>query len=107
MSSRARRITAIMLFALVVVMARELGTSAPAQAISGVNAAAAVERGPARLSVERASAGVEDIDTSDTVDSYGNEVTRAIATYKFDSTGSLYELHSPQTQLPRLASPKT
>ena len=41
------------------------------------------------------------------VDLYGNEVTDAVAKYKFDATGSLYETHSPQTELPRLASPKS
>jgi hypothetical protein len=41
------------------------------------------------------------------VDLYGNEVDDAIATYTLDPTGSLYELHSPQTELPRLGSPKS
>ena len=41
------------------------------------------------------------------VDMYGNEVTDAIATYTFDRAGSLYELHSPQTELPRLGIPKS
>jgi hypothetical protein len=41
------------------------------------------------------------------VDMYGNEVTDAVATYTFDKTGSLYELHSPQTELPRLGIPKS
>jgi len=41
------------------------------------------------------------------VDLYGNEVTSAVATYKLDATGSLYELHSPNTALPRLGSPKS
>ncbi len=40
-------------------------------------------------------------------DVYGNEVTAAVATYEIDAAGSLYELHSPQTQLPRLGSPKS
>ena len=40
-------------------------------------------------------------------DLYGNEVTDAIATYTFDKAGSLYELHSPQTELPRLGIPKS
>ena len=40
-------------------------------------------------------------------DVYDNGVTAAVATYKFDATGTLYELHSPQTELPRLASPKS
>jgi hypothetical protein len=38
-------------------------------------------------------------------DLYGNEVTDAVARYRFDDAGSLYEVHSPQTELPRLASP--
>ena len=41
------------------------------------------------------------------VDLYGNDVTDAVAKYKLDSYGSLYELHSPETQLPRLGSPKS
>jgi hypothetical protein len=40
-------------------------------------------------------------------DLYGNEVTDAVATYTFDQTGSLYELHSPQTELLRLGIPKS
>jgi hypothetical protein len=40
-------------------------------------------------------------------DLYGNEVNDAIATYSFDHAGSLYELHSPQTELPKLGSPKS
>lgn len=43
----------------------------------------------------------------DTVDLYGNEITDAVAEYELDATGSLYELHSPQTELPRLPSPKS
>jgi hypothetical protein len=46
-------------------------------------------------------------DTDGTVDLYGNEVIDAVATYSLDPAGSLYELHSPQTELPRLASPKS
>lgn len=45
--------------------------------------------------------------TEGVTDLYGNEVSDAIATYTFDQSGSLYELHSPQTELPRLGSPKS
>jgi hypothetical protein len=41
------------------------------------------------------------------VDLYGNEVDDAIATYSIDPAGSPYEVHSPQTELPRLGSPKS
>ena len=48
-----------------------------------------------------------DADDGGVVDLYGNEVTDAIATYSIDPAGSLYELHSPQTEVPRLGSPKS
>jgi hypothetical protein len=41
------------------------------------------------------------------VDFYGNDVTDAVAKYTLDAGGSLYELHSPRTELLRLAAPKT
>jgi hypothetical protein len=41
------------------------------------------------------------------IDLYGNEVDDAIATYSVDPAGSPYEVHSPQTELPRLGSPKS
>jgi len=46
-------------------------------------------------------------DPPDAVDLYGNEVTDAVAKYKLDASGILYELHSPQTEVPRLKPPKT
>ena len=54
-----------------------------------------------------ASGQREDRDSAGVVDLFGNEVTDAVAKYKLDSAGSLYELHSPQTELPRLGSPKS
>jgi len=48
-----------------------------------------------------------DRDEDPDVDLYGNDITAAVAKYKLDSDGSLYELHSPQTQLPRLGSPRS
>jgi hypothetical protein len=43
-------------------------------------------------------------DTS--LDFNGNEVRRAIARYKVDPLGAVYEEHSPDTEVPRLGSPK-
>src|SRR5262249_18275307 len=40
-------------------------------------------------------------------DFLGNPVSDAVARYAVDPYGSLYEVHSPQTLLPRLASPKS
>lgn len=41
------------------------------------------------------------------VDSYGNEVTPAVAEYSLDPAGNPYELHAPQIELPRLAAPQS
>ena len=40
-------------------------------------------------------------------DLYGNEVNAAVAEYSVDPLGSPYEVHSPQTELPRLGSPES
>ena len=37
------------------------------------------------------------------VDRYGNQVERAVTDYRIDHRGDVYERHSPQTALPRLA----
>ncbi len=39
------------------------------------------------------------------IDMQGDEVKPALATYGVDRTGNLYEIHSPMTEVPRLASP--
>jgi hypothetical protein len=50
---------------------------------------------------------INDFGESDAaLDLYGNEVMPAVATYTFDDLGSLYEVHSPQTEVPRLGSPQ-
>jgi hypothetical protein len=59
------------------------------------------------LGDENGSAVPDDDSTDVTVDLYGNQVTDAVAKYELDSTGDLYELHSPQTEIPRLKSPKS
>lgn len=53
------------------------------------------------------SSAISDDNDDDKVDLYGNPVTDAVAKYQLDAAGSLYESHSPQTELPRLASPKS
>jgi hypothetical protein len=50
-------------------------------------------------------AGMEEREATGSPDLYGNEVIDAMATYELDDAGSLYEVHSPQTELPRLTSP--
>lgn len=48
-----------------------------------------------------------DSESEGATDLFGNQVSDAVARYKFDATGSLYELHSPQTEVPRLKPPRT
>ena len=55
----------------------------------------------------RPAAASDDADEDGFADVLGNPVSAAVAKYKFDSVGSLYEVHSPQTELPRLGSPKS
>ena len=71
-------------------------------AVGDVESAAATEV----LGVPLAPVASEPIEDEAT-DVYGNRVTPAVATYQLDAAGTLYELHSPQTQLPRLGSPKS
>jgi hypothetical protein len=40
-------------------------------------------------------------------DIYGNELSPAIASYKSDGSGSVYEEHSPDTEVARLKPPTT
>jgi hypothetical protein len=44
-------------------------------------------------------------DTPQRLDLRGNEITRPVARYRVDDGGSLYEEHSPQTEVPRLKQP--
>ena len=63
---------------------------------------------PMQPTVSQARDDVGSTDASEGfTDLYGNEINDAIATYTFDQAGSLYELHSPQTEIPRLGSPKS
>ncbi len=41
------------------------------------------------------------------LDLFGNEVEEALADYRLDVGGAVYERHSPETAVPKLASPTT
>jgi hypothetical protein len=74
-----------------------------------VGAAGLAERqatGRSRSTVSSASPASA-ADPEPAIDLYGNEVIDAVATYKLDRGGSLYEEHSPQTEVPHLKSPKS
>jgi hypothetical protein len=76
---------------------RPVAIGGPARAT--LNAPAPGEQLPHLLE----EAGVDGREPS--MDLYGNEVTEAVAKYLLDSTGAVYEEHSPQTEVPRLAAP--
>jgi hypothetical protein len=47
----------------------------------------------------------DDPDEGAQLDLQGDEVTPAVATYKFDAQGNIYETHAPHTEVPHLGSP--
>ena len=47
-----------------------------------------------------------DPDVPRRLDVYGNEIARPVAKYRVDDRGTLYEVHSPQTEVPRLPPPR-
>ena len=46
-------------------------------------------------------------DSQGAIDLLGNDVNDAVARYRFDASGALYEVHSPQTEIPKLGAPKS
>lgn len=48
-----------------------------------------------------------DPDDGSQVDLQGDQVTPAVATYKFDAQGNIYETHAPHTEVPKLGSPSS
>jgi hypothetical protein len=78
---------------------RSVTASLPENIIDTPDEMTVVAPGPSRLD--------DDQEESAPADLFGNPVSDAVARYKFDAAGSLYELHSPQTELPRLGSPKS
>jgi hypothetical protein len=68
---------------------------------------AAAPRTPAGVTPARSHEKIVATEPAAAVDFYGNQVSPAIARYKIDAAGALYEEHSPETELPRLGSPKS
>ena len=51
--------------------------------------------------------GREHVDDDAQLDLQGDEVTPAVANYRFDAQGNIYETHAPHTEVPRLGSPSS
>lgn len=103
-------VVAIPIFALGAIVAPQLSSLSRAEPLPATMPPPSTEDLPA-AAPDTTSDPVDQNDQNDDseseLDLYGNEVTSAVAKYKFDGTGALYELHSPQTEVPKLAPPKT
>ena len=47
----------------------------------------------------------DDPDDGAQLDLQGDEVTAAVAKYRFDAQGNIYETHAPHTEVPHLGRP--
>ena len=106
-TTRYGLILAVIFFVFVVFAGREASVVGNARLTSSGDVHTTRPEYTATSRIAASMPVVKDDDAEGPVDLYGNEVTAAVAQYKLDSTGSLYELHSPQTELPRLAVPKS
>lgn len=82
-----------------------LSARATAHARAGAAVEVASPSGSSAVSVPDIDRRQNEDDSA--IDLSGNDVTEAVARYRLDATGSLYEVHSPQTEIPRLGSPKS
>lgn len=102
------RIAALALWCGVAMLLPELIARLAPAAPTPAAHAAPVQMPPARLEGLRPSPGLgRDREAPDRTDLHGNEIVRPVASYRLDRRGTLYEVHSPQTELPRLKAPVT
>jgi hypothetical protein len=78
------------------------------------NAATSAEITDSRFPVAGAVAGESPMETGDSIeepvpqlDLFGNEIEDAVADYRIDLRGGLYERHSPDTAVPKRKPPVT
>jgi hypothetical protein len=62
---------------------------------------------PSATSLSPGDTPAEEGDGMSKTDFEGDEVSPALATYGIDREGNLFEVHSPHTEVPRLAGPTT
>ena len=73
----------------------------PTSSASSSSSASLIDPGGPDASRSRAVAD----DAPQRLDVRGNEIARPVARYRIDERGSLYEVHSPETEVPRLKPP--
>lgn len=96
---------ALMLVALLVF---GLSNALPHGSERAVNPAATADVGTAgRLAPppEEQAPGFGEADEMSETALHGDEVSRALAKYGIDREGKLFEVHSPETEVPRLGGP--
>ena len=90
-----------------------LATAAPNRRTTSPGAIAAGTKSKSGVDAGRASSLTMSPDALDKllrptephVDVFGNEIEDAVTDYRIDSTGDVYERHSPETEVPRLGPP--
>ena len=87
-------------FAVPQIVAKRL---VPAPAAAGIHAPAHAHDTPAPSRTHPVREVPDDVARS--IDLRGNEIARPVARYRVDARGTLYEVHSPQTEVPRLKAP--
>jgi hypothetical protein len=104
------RVAIGVVWALSFVAGRDLWLSPAASANTATSAEFTVQACPHPRGVTEGSL-VETGDSREArdpeVDLFGNEVEPAIADYRVDLRGTIYERHSPETAVARLGSPST
>lgn len=110
----ARHITVVVVTGLTMVLCAVAGSHVGVW-MGAVDRDAMIMQAPGSTTIEAPAIGqpvlaIEDASVDGrhvAVDFYGNEVTDAVAHYTLDPTGTLYEEHSPETEVPRLGAPKS
>ncbi len=61
---------------------------------------------PVDPQADKSISGEDEPDDGSQIDIEGDEVTPAVAQYRFDAQGNIYETHAPHTEVPHLGSPQ-
>lgn len=102
-------IALVPLFLVWALLAAQVLTSRQAARVTAIRPPASIIEESAAISPDTAAESADQGQPAaeSETDLYGNEVSDAVAEYGLDATGSLYEMHAPQVELPHLPSPKS
>jgi hypothetical protein len=104
------RVAIAVLWAASFAAGREISFSQPASPIDATSAevtgSAPAMAGEVTRGSQREARDPEN-SADPTLDLFGNEIEEAVADYRIDLRGSVYERHSPDTAVAKLGSPST